>query len=80
MYPAKKVDCFMPFGSAMNAWGQANQGHPVTAKELTEVMEVIYLKAKELMGRENAPVHVYQPPAYPKQGSTTPNPYQPNIN
>lgn len=63
MYPAK-ADVWMPFGSAMNAWGQANQGHPVTANELAEVMEVLYSKAKELVNKENAPVHVYQKPSY----------------
>lgn len=65
----KPPDVWMPFGSAMNAWGLANKGTKVSADELSVVMDKLYTKAKELIERDSAPkapVHVYQRPTYPQ--------------
>lgn len=65
----KKADVWMPFGSAMNAWGQANQGKGIPASELTEEMEILYSKAKELVDREE---EASKPPVV----NVYPNPYR----
>lgn len=46
----------MPFGSMMNSFAIANQGKGISAEEWCKVAEVLYLKAKELVEKENPPV------------------------